>query len=272
MKVSGRNGACHGQFSVVALRSIKALALQEPATERFVPDLYYINSEGTYHFPERFGALTHQILAADALGDDGFIEFVADNLKVSSSRLNLSHSTQAIRRTVRDRMRLKEAVPALIEPPLDVCYKCKVKFTQQDAVVEVACCARAFHRTCLEGVFSCPFCTVAWGSCKCVKCRRHTMAKDEREPHFKYKTRRYQRMTCCGVDVHPQCERMMSLCPQCGVSTQKITSETFVYLRMKERKNEAKPTVLEWSSTLSPLFIQWMSINTIIMYIVYIRT
>ena len=114
----GSKGNYFGMFSAHSLRMIKALALQHPATSMSVPDVDHVNSdtvnalvdfhEGNYCFPERFGTLAHQVMAADILGDDTFVMFVAERLKVPSTRLNSSHRFRMI---IRDRMRLKRYCP-----------------------------------------------------------------------------------------------------------------------------------------------------------------
>ena len=60
--------------------------------------------EGNYHIPvsERSGDLAHHVMSADVLGDDAFIGFVADTLKIPSTRLVLSHKCQEIQKTIRD--------------------------------------------------------------------------------------------------------------------------------------------------------------------------
>lgn len=108
----GSNGSLYGVFSATSLKFIKALELQEPAISRTVPQVDQVNSdtmtalvdfhEGNYHFPDRFGTLTHHVVAADILGDDTFIEFVAEWLKIPCTHLHGSHSSQELRKIIRD--------------------------------------------------------------------------------------------------------------------------------------------------------------------------
>ena len=248
--VLGKKGDYYGLFSAATLHQIKALALQEPATSRVVPNVNYIYCdtvnalvdfhEGKYNFPDKYGVLAHQVMAADLLGDDTFIAFVAESLKVPHTRLDISHNSHTIRKTVRDRLRLKDTFSSINDIPQNVCYKCRREFLQQDVLVKVGCCSRQYHRRCLLGVASCPFCTVAWCGLQCAKCGGHTMQRDELEPHRMLERRRSNRMACCGVDIHPHCKKWLTSCPGCGVSPSQRTAEIFVYLRRLTRGNEAK--------------------------------
>ena len=244
----GKNGSYYGQFLATSLEGITVFALQKPCTSRLVPDMYFVNAntvkalvdfhEGNYSFPKQFGALAHEVMAADILGADTFNEFVAGVLKIPSNRLNLSHNSQELRKTIRDRLRLQRNVPVLEETRRDICYLCREGFLDEVPNLNVACCGRKFHRACLVDLYSCPFCKVAWGGLNCVKCGHYTVHQDEREPYLTYMERRNSRMACCGMDIHPQCKKSIAFCPDCG--TGDWTWETFVYLRKKTRVNEAK--------------------------------
>lgn len=104
----GKKGDYYGLFSAATLHEIKALALQEPATSRVIPNVNYIYCdtvnalvdfhEGKYNFPDKYGVLSHQVMAADLLGDYTFIAFVAESLKAPHTRLDISHNSHAIRK------------------------------------------------------------------------------------------------------------------------------------------------------------------------------
>ena len=147
----GKVGSYFGQFSASSLRPIKALALQEPSTSRVVPGTYFLTfdtlnalvdfHEGNYHIPvsERSADLAHHVMSADVLGDDTFISFVADTLKVPPTRLLLSHKCQEIRKTIQDRMRTKDAYLSLRETPQGLCYLCKEHIHSGYSCKGVAC-------------------------------------------------------------------------------------------------------------------------------------
>ena len=172
----GSTGTFFGLFRASSLSMIKSLDLQSPKTTRTLPDLAHINPEtvnalvdfheGVYAIPDKFGTLAHQVMAADILGDDVFLQFIGSHFRVPVTRIDMSHTSHEIRNTVRDRMKLEVVVPSLQDSSLLECYVCKEGFLEEDAVVTVTCCRHTFHRTCILDVESCPFCTVAWGGVK----------------------------------------------------------------------------------------------------------
>jgi len=123
VRVYGSKGTFFGSFSAHSLRMVKALSLQEPAITRTEPEVEHVNSdtvnalvdfhEGNYCLPGTFGTLAHQVMAADILGDDSFVQFIAATLKVPSTCLDTSHTSQEVRMVVRDRLRLRDIVPSL---------------------------------------------------------------------------------------------------------------------------------------------------------------
>ena len=173
----GRKGDLYGEFCAASLKMIKALALQGPASGSgvVVPDVdhVYPNTfkalvdfhEGNYLFPspEQYGILAQQVMAADILGDDSFIQFIATHLQVPTTCLDVSHTTQEVRMTVRDRLRIRSIVPCLQVASHMMCFQCKGKFLDEENRAVVLCCGRTFHCSCLVYVHSCPYCTVAWG-------------------------------------------------------------------------------------------------------------
>jgi hypothetical protein len=190
----------------------------------------WIFHEGKYIFPQTFGTLAHQVMAADTLGDDTFVHFIADAVKVSPTRLDTSHTSQEIGKVVWDRMCLRNAVPSLQDTPHTTCYGCRGEFSDKDILATV-CCERAFHGRCLLGLRSCPFCTIAWGGLRCVGCGGHTVRRGEQELHCSIVRRRLNRMSCCGADVHLQCKNRLSHCPGCGV----VPSPQLVLFSPKEK-------------------------------------
>lgn len=237
-------------FSAQSLRLVKALALQEPASARSVPEVKHMNSdtvkalvdfhEGNYCLPDHdhYGALAHHVMAADILGDDSFVQFISASLQVPPSCIDTSHTSLHVRMMVRDRLRLKSIVPSLQLAPKSQCIACKGDFLDSDRTAYVVCCGRISHCSCLDYVTSCPFCTVAWGGLRCASCGYYTTPKDGRELYRSLKRRRANRTTCCGGDVHFECRKESCICPACGVSPGDKSAETFVRLQRESRRKE----------------------------------
>ena len=123
VKLYGTKGEYFGSYRAESLRHITALGMQYPSTKTQVPEADYVNldtinalvdfHEGNYRIPECFGTLAHHVMAADALGDDMFLQFVSWTFEIPISRINTSNKSQNIRMALRDRMRLKQIVPQL---------------------------------------------------------------------------------------------------------------------------------------------------------------
>ena len=119
MKLLGSGGSCYGVFSSDSMRHIHALGMQYPARIREVPEIDHVNSatvkallefqEGRHILPT-YGELTHQVLCADALGDDLFIQYISRKFKITPGRINGSNKTAHIRMALRDRMKLAMTV------------------------------------------------------------------------------------------------------------------------------------------------------------------
>ena len=259
----GRKGDLYGEFCAASLKMIKALALQGPASGSgvVVPDVdhVYPNTfkalvdfhEGNYLFPspEQYGILAQQVMAADILGDDSFIQFIAAHLQVPTTCLDVSHTTQEVRMTVRDRLHIRSIVPCLQVASHMMCFQCKGEFLDEENRAVVPCCGRTFHCSCLVYVHSCPYCTVAWGGLRCAECGKNTVSHQDKELYLSFERRRACRMVCCGVDVHPRCKKPSAVCPGCGLSPRDNTATFFVNLRRERRRNERKRRKHKYPST-----------------------
>lgn len=146
--------------------------MQFPSTKRQVPEADYVNRntlqalvdfhEDNYSIPERFGILAHHVLAADALGDDKFLEYISQTFKVPISCIDTSNRTHNVQMALRDKMRLKQIVPKLESS--EKCSVCKYGVVRhEEACVLSPCCDRTFHHSCLLDVSVCPYCNEAWG-------------------------------------------------------------------------------------------------------------
>ena len=154
--------------------------------------------EGKYTIPESYSALAHQVLAADNLGDEVFLDYICHELNVPLGRINSSNRTQDVKMALRDRMKLKSVVAQL--QTVKRCFVCQSGFmSEMEVTAVVACCGRMFHSTCIVGVYTCPFCNEPWGGLPCVVCKKPTCSPHNCEPHVSFEWRRRNRMQCCGV-------------------------------------------------------------------------
>ena len=167
-----------------------------------------------YIFPKfNFNLLISHVMTADILGADDFMEYVGEKLCLPTTRFNLSNSSDAIFKAVRDRYRLSRKVQ-LGYPPQDLCYSCKG--TLNSATYTVECCGMEFHSRCLKTCKKCPYCHTPWVSLKCVVCRFSCMPQKQQSLYRSYSARMKSRMTCCSADIHDECKRkVVNKCPAC---------------------------------------------------------
>ena len=213
-----------------------------------VPDVDHVSKEtihalvdfheGKYTILETYSVLAHQVLAADNLGNEVFLDYICHELNVPRGRINSSNRTQDVKMALRDRMKLKPMVAQL--QTVKRCFVCQFGFmSEMEVTAVVACCGRMFHSTCLVGVHTCPFCNEPWGGLPCIVCKKPTCSPHNHEPHVSFEWRRRNRMQCCAVDIHSRCKQ--SFCPACGSGpTETHDFTTFVMLRREERRNENK--------------------------------
>ena len=197
--------------------------------------------KGWYTLPTKYGELANDIIAADILGDDTFISFIADTLKIPASRFDTSHTSQEIRKVMRDRLRLSFVVPRLEDTPSNICFVCKATVTRAGHIVTVSCCGRLFHEQRLIDVYLCLYCTTAWGGLNCVMCGGGgaTITRGDHKPYLSFGWRSFYRFSCCGADVHPTCISMHSSCPVCQLPPAVDASIFFYRGRKATRRNEA---------------------------------
>ena len=102
-----------------SIQQITAFDLQFPSSRIVVPNLSHVSKETILarRFPRVQVHVAWQLFHAGPptdgsrlLGDDTFIEHVAQALKVPSSQLNASHTAQGVKMAVRDRMKLADMV------------------------------------------------------------------------------------------------------------------------------------------------------------------
>ena len=171
--------------------------------------------EFNYEWP-KFSALAHELMAADYLGDDSFIEYVAVELKIPVGRLDSSNPMQKLKMTIRDRYKLYEIMD-LQTSDHTKCFMCKFMFLESELTDVVPCCGRTFHRNCLIWVTICPHCNAPWGGLPCIMCNKGTYNTKSQFIYRTYERRCSNRMSCCGADVHWSCRKCISkLCPGCG--------------------------------------------------------
>ena len=221
--------------------------MQYPSTRRVVPKVDYCCretiqalvefNEGRYSLPERFGQLAHQVLLADALGDDNFVEETAKMLKVPVDKIISSNRPYDVRMAIRDKLRLSETVPQL-EVSVN-CFICKYNFVEPDLTVLSPCCGRRFHHSCLLHCRNCLYCTRPWAGLPCTVCNRPTSRKGDRTLYRSFVQLVRNHKKCCGVDVHASCSQFV--CPKCGETAVSETDySTFVSQRQEQRRNDTK--------------------------------
>ena len=121
MKLFGKNGRSFGYYKAESVRQTKILGMQHPLKFRDVPHADHVNAdavhalvnfhEGKYRIPEKFGVFTHQVLAADAVGDEDFLQHISETLKVPVSKTNCSNRVQDVRMVLHDKLCLKCSAP-----------------------------------------------------------------------------------------------------------------------------------------------------------------
>ena len=89
-----------GEFSASSIHLIQALGMQHPQERRVVPDADHASQEivpalvefleGRYTIPTCYATLARQVFVADNLGDDTFLHFICDTLKLPEGRINTS--------------------------------------------------------------------------------------------------------------------------------------------------------------------------------------
>ena len=136
------------------------------------------------------------------------------------------------------------------------CVACKGDNLDSDSIASVVCCSQIFHRSCLEYITSCPFCTVAWGGLRCASCGYYTTSKEDKELYCFFKRRRGNRMICCGADVHFECKKKLSICPRrnrwiwTSISSDFLWHDSYVVMCTYEYVDfhflAAAPTNLSW--------------------------
>ena len=116
--------------------------------------------KGTYNWPEVFTIMAHQVLAADILGDDRFVEHVCYKLKLPTGRINSSNWTQDVKIAIRDKYKLSQMVATLTHSKQTQCYVCKDDFMKglDTSTHVVLCCGRRFHCSSLRDLKVCPYC------------------------------------------------------------------------------------------------------------------
>lgn len=202
------------------LLRIEALAMQLPGDKVEVPDAAEVTmsslgailhfERGDYNLPRSFVALVDQLMTADILGADMFVQHVSQLLCVHVNLLNLSNDPDSLLKITRDRYRLARKVQ-LKFPQQDMCYSCK-KTLDKDSDVRVKCCGWPFHEKCIRSQKNCPFCKEAWVALPCCVCQKRC---DLPLPFHENYNR--SRMPCCKADVHIEC-KTSGECPNCKTS------------------------------------------------------
>lgn len=193
--------------------------------------------EGRYTIPDHYVTLAHQVLAADNLGENIFLDYICNTLKVPKGRINSSNRYLDVKMALRDKMTLKNIVRDLRESTH--CFVCKNDLG--DATALSGCCNRVFHYTCILDCMSCPYCWEPWGRLPCFVCKKPTVSKNDRELFRSYTRRQQLQMKCFGVDIHMKCRRFVHVCPSCGET--KFSSKdfrTYLMLRRERRRNNAR--------------------------------
>ena len=124
VKLFGTDGRFFGCFIAESLQEIEALGMQYPAERRVVSDADHVNidtvralvdfHEDKYTIPEKYGALAHEVLAANVLGYDSFM-YISQTLKVPVSQINSANRMCDVKMALQDKLRLKAVVPRLEE-------------------------------------------------------------------------------------------------------------------------------------------------------------
>ena len=235
------------------IKGIQALEIEIPTNDEVVlppqikfPSLLAIINfnRKVYKLPEDFLPLVSQLITADTLGADHFVEYISQNLCVPASRLNTSNEYSAIKKLVRDRYRLSMKV-TLEFPPAQICYKCKNAFKDLDIQNNVTCCGMTFHRKCLKNLKKCPYCCEPWVELECCVCGGTSTPPAAEYLHDTHKERSKNRMSCCSVEVHTVCKNSLARCPACftalknGYPSQPKTAKDFCQRRYILRKVQA---------------------------------
>ena len=123
------------------------MELQLPSDTVYVPALATMRTcavnalirfnQWKYPFPNNnHSILVKQIIAADALGADGFLTYIEGKLCIPKARYDMSHEFESLCRVVRDRYRLATRV-VLCFPRHTICYVRKKEFSSPDILTVV---------------------------------------------------------------------------------------------------------------------------------------
>ena len=208
------------------LVGITALEIQLPTDVVTIPDFENVRNSavgalihfnrGTYTFPESdFFRLISQVLTADALCADHFLEFVGHKLCLPTTRFNLSNTHETIHKEVRDCYRLAMKVKLRFPPPEEF-YSCKDSLNLSEfRTTVVRCCKMEFHINCIKR-YKCPYCKEPWVALDCCVCG-DTCTPKKQSLHLSYAALVSNRMSCCSADVHAACRpNITTKCPACS--------------------------------------------------------
>ena len=212
--IGERSHHLFGTVEAVFIKDIMALDIQYPSKEVVVPEEPHVNKETVlalvdfhkckYKWPASYTTIAHQLMAANFLGDDSFMEYIAATLKVPVARLESSNTFQAIKMAVRDRLKLTEMMDLKISDN-SACFLCKFPFLSEKILASAPCCGWRFHRSCIQHRLVCPYCTTPWAGLPCAFCSKATMPKTG--AYEGYKRRLRSRLVCCGADAHFRCRK-----------------------------------------------------------------
>ena len=236
--------------------------MQYPAERVEVPRVDHVSKEiiqslvdfheYKYVWPERFSVIAHQVLAADNLGDDSFVEFISYELKVPVGRIDSSNTTQDVKMAIRDRLKLSDVVK-LRKSKGDECYSCKSVFMERELTCVVQCCGRMFHCSCLLDIKICPFCNKAWITLPCTVCGKRT--HDQKSRFFLNVTATTRQIGCHAVEwmSTPGVRKPSEAVAQAvGRTTSRERVITLVLFTAEEKPGAMKQSARRWQSG-SPL-------------------
>jgi hypothetical protein len=189
---------------------------------------------GRFRMPEHPSWLVPALTTADLLGDDDFINHVADILHIHPKKLTLANDVYKV---VRDRYRLSRIV-RLAPSKNEKCGYCRDFFGGTHARIEITiCCGTKIHFACIKKASCCPYCGEGWLSIACCVCK----VKTNGTPYHACLT------VCCKADIHQECTYRLCNreCPSCGERfdrngyPKKVENvEEFVRQRQQIRRNE----------------------------------
>ena len=163
---------------------------------------------GQFSLPDEFYHLLPAVSAADNIGDEQFLAYIAKTLYVHPNKLTMACD---VKKTLRDRYRLKGRV-TLHPTPNDKCHACRDTFMETDKIDTTNCCGVRLHVMCMRRVTVCPHCGDGWVSLNCCVCNRVCNSYDA-----------VDRMECCDADIHIRCLSSVyyKYCPVCGLKLNK---------------------------------------------------